>query len=88
MIGNCWVTTLRRPSQTQGLEHTRVLINASFSVVLHLNYRESIIQSFSKAHIVAVTPTVHAFAVLILTEKAQEWWKEGVSKVLENFALF
>lgn len=88
MTGNSWVTRLKKPSQNQGLEHPPVLINASFGVVLHLNWCESIIQSFSKAHTVAITPTTHAFAVLTLAEKAQEWYKERVSKTLENFALF
>ena len=71
MIGNSWVTTLKRPSQNQGLEHIPVLINASFSMVLHLNWCESIIQSFSKAHTVAATTTIRAFAVLTLAEKAR-----------------
>lgn len=62
--------------------------HASFSVVLHLNLCESIIQSFSKAYTVAITPTIHASAVLTLAEKAREWCKERLSKMLENFALF
>lgn len=45
-IGNSWMTTLRRPLQSQGLEHT-VLIRAFFSRVLHLKWYESITQFFS-----------------------------------------
>lgn len=46
MKRNSWVTTLERPSQNQGPESTPLLISASFSVALHLNWQESISSSF------------------------------------------
>lgn len=48
MIGNSWVTTLKREAQSQGLEHVPALIDASFSTILHLNWCESIISHFPK----------------------------------------
>lgn len=88
MKENSWVTTLKRPSQNQGLERTPLLINVSFSVVPHLNRCESIIQPFSKARTATIAPPICAFAVLTLAETAQERHKERVPKTLENFGLF
>lgn len=48
MIGNSWVTTLRRASPGQGLEQVPALITASFSTILHLNWCESIISHLPK----------------------------------------
>lgn len=48
MIGNSWVTTLKRASQSQGLERVPALIDASFSTILHLNRCESIISHFPR----------------------------------------
>lgn len=54
-----WVTTPDRPFQNHGLEHSPILIFATFSMAVLLNRWESVTQAFSHAHTAAPAPTAY-----------------------------
>lgn len=71
-----WVTQSDRPSQNRGLEHSPVLIFATFSMAMLLNWWESIMQAFSPC-----TFSCPCTYCLCATEAALLGCKERASKM-------